>query len=507
MKRILIPVLLLALLAAVPLSLKPLFRARFERAEADAFAVLPAPGDTNGPAIPRLPDDTWPRFRGRLSNAPLPTNLQPPPAEWCAPFRAWCDKHPATIAVYERCSEPGAPVRPSRAFGSAEFCPADHLMFGLELLREAVARGDADGIMRRDRRLRACARLFGSPAASRIIRLAYGEQMRLLALSSALPILPDAYLDEWEADARERIRTAADDTLFALAGELSFTKELVGGTLRNAKRAANPFTRYFDDCDELLSAANTSRMLANFPGALARCEALFDAPRADFADGVAAALASLDEGMLEQWPRAVAIVKDPALYNPGELLARFYADARNRAEIELLALALERHRRRTGAYPARLADLVGGDEDALPRMFPSGNPPDYEAGDFTVRLAPMEIDRRSDPDDDDDGEEEKPAEPDTPTTGVVHGCRLRIRPSPRVEWPTDHRRCEFEPDCLYHIDLGVLHAEGAETESHAESAENAEKETHAEFAEGAESESHAESAEDAEDESHAEFAE
>ena len=51
------------------------------------------------------------------------------------------------------------------------------------------------------------------------------------------------------------------------------------------------------------------------------------------------------------------------------------------------------------------------------------------------------------------------------------------------------------------------HAEGAEMESHAESAEGAEAESHAESAEGAELNPHAESAEDAESESHAESAE
>ena len=74
---------------------------------------------------------------------------------------------------------------------------------------------------------------------------------------------------------------------------------------------------------------------------------------------------------------------------------------------------------------------------------------------------------------------------------------MEIRPSPRLEWSKHGHDCEFDPDCVYHLDVGTLcepdaHAEGTEIESHAENAESAEDESHAE---SAEPEPHAESVE------------
>ena len=249
--------------------------------------------------------------------------------------------------------------------------------------------------------------------------------------------------------------------------------------------------RYFGDCDDFLWAANRCRIFANLPAAVARCEALFDGPREAFPDGLAEAAAILVEGCRKQWPRSFAVVKDQRnnfdcpLLGTDFSFARCYADFRNDAELERLMIALERHRRRTGAYPARLADLFGGDENALPRMFPTGDPPDYEVGDLPVRVQRYIV-RPPKTDDDEEEEEEEPEI----VSAVFRGYRLRVRPSPRLEWSKHGRDCEFDPDCVYHLDVGTLcdpdataHAEATVTESHAE---RAEPEPHAESVEGAE---------------------
>ena len=448
MKRILLPVLLLALLAAVPLSLKPLFRARFERAEADAFAAFPPPADTNGPALPPIPGyDNLPLLR----RGPGAT-VQPLPPDYLEAVRAWCASNPAAIAVFDRVTDPANPFHPSRAFDMTGDigAPAGHVTLGPVLLHEAIERGDAARAEDLDRRLRSFARMLGAPLSPKVIARAVGR-LRLSILPRALPLFSDAYLDECDADARERIRTAAEDAVFAFGADLpSVRKELdfdLGGN-----QDKNPFLRYFADCDDLLSAANNARVFANLPAAVARCEALFDEPREAFPDGLAAAVAILGDGCREQWPRSFAVVKDQYFHRPFLAtdipFAQCYADVRNDAELERLVLALERHRRRTGAYPARLADLVGGDEDALPRMFPTGDPPDYEAGDLPVRVKRFVVFR--------DGiDDEEPEEEPETFSGVFRGYRLRVRPSPRLEW-SEHTGCEFSPDCVYHLDAGLL---------------------------------------------------
>ena len=450
MKRILLPVLLLALLAAVPLSLKPLFRARFARAEADAFAAFPPPADTNGPAFPRIPAyDSLPQLR----RGPGAT-VQPLPPDYLEAVRAWCASNPAAIAVFDRVTDPANPFHPSRAFDMTGDIGSmgSYLTLGPVLLHEAVERGDAARAEDLDRRLRSFARMLGAPLSPKVIAGAVGR-LRLSILPRALPLFSDAYLDECDADARERIRTAAEDAVFAFGADLPFVRKKLDFYLgRNQDK--NPFLRYFADCDDLLSAANTARVFANLPAAVARCEALFDEPREAFPDGLAEAAAILVDGCREQWPRSFAVAKDrlnhfDSPFDGSEIpFAPCYADVRNDAELERLVLALERHRRRTGAYPARLADLVGGDEDALPRMFPTGDPPDYEAGDLPVRVKRFVVFR------DGINDEEPEEEPET-FSGVFRGYRLRVRPSPRLEW-SKHTGCEFSPDCVYHLDAGLL---------------------------------------------------
>ena len=497
MKRLLLPVLLLALLAAVPLSIKPLFRARFERAEADAFAAFPPPADTNGPAFPPIPAfDMLPQLR-RGPGA----SVQPLPPDYLDAVRAWCASNPAAIAVFDRVTDPANPFHPSRAFDviGSMGTPVECFILGSVLLLEAVERGDAARVEDLDRRLRSFARMLGAPLFSKMVAQAIGR-LRLEALPRALPLLSDAYLDECDADARERIRTAAEDTVFAFGADVPFVRMLLDNQLDENKRE-NPFLRYFADCDEFLGAANTCRAYANLPATIARCEALFDEPREAFPDGLAETAAILVKGCRKQWPRSFAVVKDRWIdFDHPFLEVRFpfaqcYAGFRNDAELERLVLALERHRRRTGAFPARLADLFGGDEDALPRMFPTGDPPDYEVGDLPVRVQRFAV-RPPKTDDDEEEEEEEPEI----VSAVFRGYRLRVRPSPRLEWSKHGHDCEFDPDCVYHLDAGTLcepapHAESAEEESHAESAESAEIESHAESAESAEIESHAESAE------------
>ena len=497
MKRLFLPILILALLAAVPLSLKPLLRARFERAEADAFAAYPPPADTNGPAFPEIDAyDDLPQLRPRFRSP-----VQPLPPDYLETVRAWCASNPAAIAAFDRVTDPAHPFHPSRAFDGLGNMgnPTAYANLGEALLREAVERGDAARVEDLDRRLRSFARMLGAPLLQKLIARAVGR-LRLSILPHALPLLPDAYLDECDADACERIRTAAEDAVFAFGAELPsfrvFLDDLRGETGRK-----NPFLRYFAVCDGLLAAANACRIFANVPAAIARCEALFGEPREAFPDGLAEASAILVDGCWEQWPRSLAVVKDQwtrfdSFFLFGSLfpVGSCYADIRNDAEIERLVIALERHRRRTGSYPARLADLVGGDEDALPRMFPTGDPPDYEVGDLPVRVHRLVIYRNH--------VDEEPEELE-PFSGVFRGYRLRVRPSPRLQWSTHGHSCEFSPDCVYHLDAGTLctpdgeapRAEGAGAESHAESAEPG---PHAESAEGAESESHAESAEGAE---------
>ena len=211
MKRILIPVLLLALLAAVPLSLKPLFRARFERAESDAFAAFPPPADTNGPAFPRIPAyDSLPQLR----RGPGAT-VQPIPPDYLEAVRAWCASNPAAIAVFDRVTDPANPFHPSRAFDmTGDIGPmGSYLTLGPVLLHEAVERGDAARAEDLDRRLRSFARMLGAPLSPKVIAGAVGR-LRLSILPRALPLFSDAYLDECDADARERIRTAAEDAVF-----------------------------------------------------------------------------------------------------------------------------------------------------------------------------------------------------------------------------------------------------------------------------------------------------
>ena len=513
MKRLLLPIFLLALLAAVPLSLKPLFRARLEREEAAAIAAFPPPADTNGPAFPPIPAfDSLPQLR-RGSGA----SVQPLPPDYLDTVRAWCASNPAAIAAFERVTDPANPFHPSRAFDMTGDigAPAGHVTLGPVLLHEAIERGDAARVEDLDRRLRSFARMLGAPLLPKVIAQ-YLWRLRLSTLPRALPLLPDAYLDECDADARERLRTAAEDALFAFGADLPFLRVSLDVFLRE-NEDKNPFLRYFADCDVFLSAGNIARIMANLPAAVARCEALFDEPREAFPDGLEEAAAILIEGCQKQWPLSFAVVKDrwndfdrPFL---GSELSfdEGYANVRNDAELERLVLALERHRRRTGAYPARLADLFGGDEDALPRMFPTGGPPDYEAGDLPVRVQRFVVFRESD--------DETPVPEGGETfSAVFRGYRLRVRPSPRLEWSRHGHDCEFGPDCVYHLDAGTLcepeaatphaestevesHAESAESESHAESAESAEPEPHAEFAE---SDSHAESAENPEPEPHAE---
>ena len=450
MKRILLPVLLLALLAAVPLSLKPLFRARFERAEADAFAAFPPPADTNGPALPRIPAyDSLPLLR----RGPGAT-VQPIPPDYLEAVRAWCASNPAAIAVFDRVTDPANPFHPSRAFDMTGDIGSmgSYLTLGPVLLHEAVERGDAARAEDLDRRLRSFGRMLGAPLFPKVLARAVWR-LRLSILPRALPLFSDAYLDECDADARERIRTAAEDAVFAFGADLPFVRKKLDFYLgRNQDK--NPFLRYFADCDDLLSGANTARVFANLPAAVARCEALFDEPREAFPDGLAEAAAILVDGCREQWPRSFAVAKDrlnhfDSPFDGSEIpFAQCYADVRNDAELERLVLALERHRRRTGAYPARLADLVGGDEDALPRMFPTGDPPDYEAGDLPVRVKRFVVFR--------DGiDDEEPEEEPETFSGVFRGYRLRVRPSPRLEW-SEHTGCEFSPDCVYHLDAGFL---------------------------------------------------
>jgi hypothetical protein len=448
-KRLIPLYILLALLVAAPLSLRPLFRMRFERAEADAFAAFPPPADTNGPAFPRIPAfDTLPKL-WRGSGA----TVQPLPPEYLEAIRAWCESNPAAIAAFERATDPAHPFHPSRAFDVLGDMgnPFAYGIAGAALLREAVERGDAARVEDLDRRLRSLARMLGAPRLPKVIARFVGRR-RLSILPRALPLLPDAYLDECDADARERIRTAAEDAIFAFGAELPFERILLDDQLGTNKRE-NPLVRIFADCDPFLEAANSCRLYANLPAAVARCEALFDGPREAFPDGLAEASDILVDGCLQQWPRAFAVVKDDrwndldfcpiGVFFP---LDYFYADIRNDAEIERLVIALERHRRRTGAYPERLADLFGGDEDALPRMFPTGDPPDYEVGDLPVRVEPFALLA----DADEDGERPEPF------SAVFRGYRLRIRPSPRLGWSKHGRDCEFYPDCVYHLDAGLI---------------------------------------------------
>ncbi len=489
MKRLLLPIFLLALLAAVPLSLKPLFRARLEREEAAAFAAFPPPADTNGPAFPPIPAfDSLPQLR----RGPGWT-VQPLPPDYLAAVRAWCASNPAAIAVFDRVTDPANPFRPSRAFDvvGSMGTPVECFILGPRLLLEAVERGDAARVEDLDRRLRSFARMLGAPLFPKVVARATGR-LRLATLPRALPLLADAYLDECDADARERIRTAAEDAVFAFGADVPFVRMLLDNRLDGNKRE-NPFLRYFADCDDFLLAANSCRILANLPAAVARCEALFDGPREAFPDGLAEAGSILIEGCRKQWPRSFAVVEDQRnnfdcpLLGTDFSFVNCYADIRNDAELERLVIALERHRRRTGAYPARLADLFGGDEDALPRMFPTGDPPDYEVGDLPVRVQRFVV---RFPKTDDDEEEEEEEEPEI-VSAVFRGYRLRVRPSPRLEWSKHGHDCEFDPDCVYHLDAGTLcepdaaalHAEATVTESHAE---NAEPEPHADSAESAE---------------------
>ncbi|MBQ6104063.1 MAG: hypothetical protein IJL06_10390 [Kiritimatiellae bacterium] len=455
--------LLLALLAAVPLSLKPLLRVRFERAEADAFAAYPPPADTNGPAFPEIPAyDDLPLLRHS------PT-VQPLPPDYLEAVRAWCASNPAAIAAFDRVTDPEHPFRPSRSFdvlGGMGRTLA-YAVLGKALLLEAVERGDAARVEDLDRRLRSFARMLGAPLVPKLLARAVGR-IRHSILPRALPLLPDAYLDECDADARERIRTAAADAAFAFGADLPFVLVFMEDQ-RGGNGSKNPFLRYASDCDYFLSAANSCRIYANVPAALARCEALFDEPREAFPDGLEEAAAILVDGCCEQWPRAFAVIKDRwtgldtfFLVGTGFPIVPCYADVRNDAELERLVIALERHRRRTGSYPARLADLVGGDEDALPRMFPTGDPPDYEAGDLPVRVQRLAVRLNQD--------DEEP-EDDEPTSAVFRGYRLRVRPSPRLKWSTHGPDCEFSPDCVYHLDAGTLCAPAAEPDPHAEPAE------------------------------------
>ena len=475
MKRLVPLFLLLALLAAVPLSLKPLLRARFERAEADAFAAYPPPADTNGPAFPKIPAyDDLPQLRSRFR-----TTVQPLPPDHLEAVRAWCASNPAAIAAFDRVTDPEHPFRPTRAFGIGDMGdPNAYAVLGVSLLRAAVDRGDAARVEDLDRRLRSFARMLGAPCVAKLYARAVGR-LRLSILPRALPLLPDAYLDECDADARERIRTAAADAVFAFGADLPvlrvFLDDLRGGNgseslfFRVNDRSKNPFLRYASDCDGFLSSANSCRIYANVPAAIARCEALFGEPRAAFPDGLAEAGAILVDGCCEQWPRSFAVVKDRwtllhsfFLVGTGFPVVPCYADVRNDAELERLVIALERHRRRTGSYPARLADLVGGDEDALPRMFPTGDPPDYEAGDLPVRVQRLVVRLDQDDEEPEDGE---------PTSAVFRGYRLRVRPSPRLQWSTHGHGCEFSSDCVYHLDAGTLCAPAAEPGPHAEPAE------------------------------------
>ena len=483
MKRLVPLFLLLALLAAVPLSLKPLLRARFERAEAAAVAAYPPPADTNGPAFPKIPAyDDLPHLRHS------PT-VQPLPPDYLEAVRAWCASNPAAIAAFDRVTDPEHPFRPSRTFDvlGGMGNPLKYAGLGTALLLEAVERGDAARVEDLDRRLRSFARMLGAPLGPKLLARAV-ERLRLSILPRALPLLPVAYLDECDADARERIRTAAADAVFAFGADLPFVRVFLDDQrgrngsknpfLRGNDRSKNPFLRYASDCDGFLSSANTCRIYANVPAALARCEALFGEPREAFPDGLAEAAAILVDGCCEQWPRAFAVVKDQwngldsfFLVGTGFPVVPCYADVRNDAEIERLVIALERHRRRTGSYPARLADLVGGDEDALPRMFPTGDPPDYEAGDLPVRVHRLAVRRNQD--------DEEP-EDDEPASAVFRGYRLRVRPSPRLQWSTHGHGCEFSSDCVYHLDAGTLCAPSAEPDLHAE------PDPHAEPAEPAE---------------------
>jgi hypothetical protein len=446
-KRLVPLFLLLALLAAVPLSLKPLLRARFERAEAAAVAAYPPPPDTNGPAFPIIPAyDDLPLLRHS------PT-VQPLPPDYLEAVRAWCASNPAAIAAFDRVTDPENPFRPSRSFDVLGDMgrPLAYAVLGKALLLEAVERGDAARVEDLDRRLRSFARMLGAPLVPKLLARAVGR-IRHSILPRALPLLPDAYLDECDADARERIRTAAEDAVFAFGADVPFVRMLLDNQLDGNKRE-NPFLRYFADCDDFLWAANLCRIYANTPAAVARCEALFDEPREAFPDGLAEAAAIRIQGCRAQWPRSFAVVKDRRnnfdcpLLGTDFSFAHCYAGFRDDAELERLVLALERHRRRTGAYPARLADLFGGDEDALPRMFPTGDPPDYEAGDLPVRVQRLAVRLNRD--------DEEP-EDDEPISAVFRGYRLRVRPSPRLKWSTHGLDCEFFPDCVYHLDAGIL---------------------------------------------------
>ena len=160
MKRLVPLFLLLALLAAVPLSLKPLLRARFERAEADAFAAYPPPADTNGPAFPKIPvNDGLPQLRRRFC-----ATVQPLPPDYFEAVRAWCASNPAAIAAFDRVTDPEHPFRPTRAFGIGDMGdPNAYAVLGESLLREAVERGDAARVEDLDRRLRSFARMLGAP--------------------------------------------------------------------------------------------------------------------------------------------------------------------------------------------------------------------------------------------------------------------------------------------------------------------------------------------------------
>lgn len=447
MKHLVALLVLLALLAAAPFSLKPLFHARFKRAEAAAVAAYPPHADTNGPAIPPIPARaTLPRLWGGPG-----ASVQPIPAEYLESVRAWCASNPAEIAAFERVTDPVRPFRPSRAFPFFEAPTFDHGILGTVLLRDAVERADAARVEDLDRRLRFFARMLGAPRPARF-QAQFIERERLSVLPRALPLLPDGYLEECDADACERVRAAATNAVFLCGAEMDRIRANLETVLRSNRREG-AFRRYFADCDVFLSAANDYRIHANVPAAIARCEALFEGPRDAFADGLAAAEGTLADGCLEQWPRVFPIVKDEWSGASGfNLTDTGYVGIRNNAELERLVVALERHRRRTGAYPERLADLFDGDEDALPRMFPTGDPPDYEVGDLPVRVQRFAVLFADD---------EPPEDPEM-FSAVFHGYRLRVRTSPRLEWGRHrdkagrHGDCEFSPDCIYHLDAGRL---------------------------------------------------
>ena len=374
----------LLVIAAVPASVLARFRnrtARERKAAVAAFAGIPASfGQDFDPEIAAAAE-TLRAYGFPFVSSGFSNHFEPPTAGELAAIRAWREGHPDAVALFDRVSScpsnaPAALPEPGGRDRVAAQCfwTWYHLpFFERGFLEEAAARGDRAAAEEFDRRLRNLDRRTAD-----LVFLGQSEILRLGTFSQTLPIFSDAYLDELDRDAGERLAGVGATIAARLATILALETD-DPPTNVPAHPEGTFFRRFADRIEDEMARANQYRFYANAPAALARLDDVRLHPRPVMKVHLGLVYGDFEAGMVREWPSRHTLFRTGGA-TLTEYAVRKAGKLHNAFCFERIAIAIERFRRRTGRLPERLEDLP----DALPGCLPTGQPPAYRTGTFRV---------------------------------------------------------------------------------------------------------------------------